>query len=253
MKLRPWQLSLIAVSLCALTLAGVLRYRGQAVRGHEWMFRRLPTDHAIMVGIDVEALREAGLLEVLAGPRATEELDYRRFVDQTGFDYRSDLDYVAASIALNNSARHFVLKGRFNWDALFKTATRAGGRCQNTFCDMPGFTAGKDMSFLPLGPDALGLSSTAAQQAAWALTAEYTGVPMPSVRPTRSFSPWMRRYSRRAALCPPCSGHLPMCFRRPITSYLDYWPARMEISSSRSTPIACLRQAPRVSVTQFLA
>jgi hypothetical protein len=139
------------------------------------LFRRLPTDHAVILGIDVDALRKAGMLDVLAGSRVNEELDYRRFVDQTAFDYRTDLDYVAASLSTIGEAKSFLLKGRFDWDSLFATAKEAGGRCLNAFCDLPGFSS------LPVGPDALGLSISRTSQAAWTLAKDSTGVPLPRV------------------------------------------------------------------------
>jgi len=181
MKLSPWQLSLAALVVCALALAAAFGYRNGRLSGHDWLFRRLPTDHAVIVGIDVDTLRQTGLLDLLAGPKAAEELDYRRFVDQTGFDYRRDLDYVAASVSVNSSSKHFLLNGRFDWKAMFDTARRAGGRCQNTFCDLPGFAAGRNLSFLPLSEDTLGLSISAGPQAAWGLAQDSTGVPLPSI------------------------------------------------------------------------
>ena len=52
----------------------------------------LPADRATLVYIDTDALRKSGLLDLLAGSKAAEEADYRKFVEQTGFDYRTDLD-----------------------------------------------------------------------------------------------------------------------------------------------------------------
>lgn len=179
MTLRPWQLSFIALALCALALMATFNFRAKQFQGHEWLFRRLPTDHAVIAGIDVDALRKAGMLDLLVGSRVGEELDYRRFVDQTAFDYRTDLDYVAFSISDNSDAKFFLLQGRFDWDSLFSTAKEAGGRCLNAFCDLPGFSSGRNLSFLPVGPDALGLSVTRANQAAWTLAKESTGVPLP--------------------------------------------------------------------------
>jgi hypothetical protein len=181
MTLRPWQLSLIVLSLCAIALLVTFNARQERFSGHDWLFRRLSTDHAFIVGIDVDALRKAGLLDVLAGSRVNEELDYRRFVDQTAFDYRTDLDYVAASVSMNGDSKNFLLKGRFDWNSLYSTAKEAGGRCMNAFCDLPGFASGRNLSFLPVGPDALGMSITRLNQAAWGLASESTGVPLPRV------------------------------------------------------------------------
>ena len=181
MTLRPWQLSLIVLALCALALFATFRVRNDQFSGHDWLFRRLPTDHAVILGIDVDALRKAGMLEFLAGSRVNEELDYRRFVDQTAFDYRTDLDYIAASLSTTGDAKFFLLKGRFDWGSLFSTAKESGGRCLNAFCDLPGFSSNRNLSFLPVGPDALGLSISRFHQAAWTLAKDSTGVPLPRI------------------------------------------------------------------------
>jgi hypothetical protein len=55
-----------------------------------------PREHAAEFHIDAGALRANGLLDSIAGSEASEELDYQ-FVAETGFDYRRDLDAVAAS------------------------------------------------------------------------------------------------------------------------------------------------------------
>ncbi len=180
MRLSPWQLSVTALGLCGLAVFATYQYREAKYAGSQWLFQRLPTDHAVITGIDVGVLRQAGLLDLLTGPRA-EELDYRRFVDEAGFDYRSDLDYVAASISVNTGERHFLLNGRFDWRTLFDTAKKSGGRCLNTFCDLPGFSPRGNLSFLPLSPNTLGMSFAPASQAAWGLAAEYAGVQVPSV------------------------------------------------------------------------
>ena len=82
MRIRPWQLSLLALGLCALALFATLNYRASRLVGHDWIFRRLPTDHAVIAGIDVAALRRADLVDLLSTPRALTELGYRQLTDQ---------------------------------------------------------------------------------------------------------------------------------------------------------------------------
>ena len=181
MRFRPWQATLIALGLCSVTLVATNAYRARKQAGYEWLFQRLPTDHALIAGIDVAELRRAGLLDLLAGPRINEEVDYRSFVDRIGFDYRTDLDYVAMSIGTTDGARHFVLKGRFDWDTLFAAAQKSGGKCLNAFCDLPGNAAGRNLSFLPLGRSTLGVSVSTGNQAAWILSRENTDLPVSNV------------------------------------------------------------------------
>ena len=58
----------------------------------------LPQDRSLHVYMNIGLLRSAGILDLLAGSQGTEEADYKKFVEQTGFDYRTDLDAVAAGI-----------------------------------------------------------------------------------------------------------------------------------------------------------
>ena len=46
--------------------------------------------------MNAAALRDAGMLDAILGNTVNEEADYRDFVSQTGFDYKTDLDQVLA-------------------------------------------------------------------------------------------------------------------------------------------------------------
>ena len=69
-----------------------------------------------VVYMDVAAIRRSGILNMLAGSKAAEEPEYRQFVDQTKFDYRQDLDAVAA--AFKDGQVFLALRGRFHWKNL---------------------------------------------------------------------------------------------------------------------------------------
>jgi len=101
-------------------------------------------------------LRRSGTLELLAGSKAAEEPDYRKFVDDTGFDYRTDLDAVAVSF-VNNSV-YATLRGRFRWKQLTAYAESQGGECHYSVCTMLGSTAERNISFYPLKSDVLALA-----------------------------------------------------------------------------------------------
>jgi hypothetical protein len=84
--------------------------------------------------IDADALRAAKLLDSVAGSPASEEPDYRRFVEETGFDYRKDLNAAAASF-LNGDA-YMAVRGRFDWKRLSEYARAQRGECSGSFCSI---------------------------------------------------------------------------------------------------------------------
>ena len=136
-RLQPWQLAvLLAVLLCAV-VAGITRWY-PALQSYDAarLLSTLPEDHATLLYLDAGALRKDGILEMLAGSRATEEPDYRQFVEQTGFDYRNDLDAVAASFAQGSA--YFTVRGRFQWKRLNAYAESQGGQCRGAVCTMAG-------------------------------------------------------------------------------------------------------------------
>jgi hypothetical protein len=116
----------------------------------------LPSERATLLYADVGALRQAGILNLLAGSKAAEEADYRKFVDQTGFDYRTDLDAVAGAFV--NGASYFTIRGRFRWKQLAAYALAQGGECRYTICSLPGSSLERNISFYPLRPDVLALA-----------------------------------------------------------------------------------------------
>ena len=61
------------------------------------LVQMLPQDRSVHVYLNVKGLRDTGVLELLAGPATSEESEYKKFVEDTGFDYRNDLDAVAAA------------------------------------------------------------------------------------------------------------------------------------------------------------
>ena len=120
----------------------------------------LPGEGATLLYVDAGALRQSGILDLLAGSKAAEEQDYRQFVEQSGFDYRTDLDAVAAAFV--NGDTYFALRGRFQWDRLSGYARSQGGECRSTACTMPASTPGRHISFYPLRRNVLALAVSAA-------------------------------------------------------------------------------------------
>ena len=88
--------------------------------------------------------------------KRSEEADYKKFVEQTGFDYRTDLDAVAAGF--RDGDEYFAVQGRFKWNRLADYAQSHQGKCGNGTCSMPASQAGKTISFSLLRRDVLALA-----------------------------------------------------------------------------------------------
>jgi len=152
--LRRSLLAAVAVALCA---AAIIYWRIHSTSlDAAQLVQCLPQDQATHVYIDVAALRRAGILDLLAGSKAAEDSDYRTFVEQSGFDYRADLDSVAAAFASENT--YFAVRGRFNWSKLQRYAAAQGGHCRGSMCEMPASTPGRNISFYPLQSGILALA-----------------------------------------------------------------------------------------------
>jgi hypothetical protein len=120
------------------------------------LIQSLPQARATHVFIDVDGLRRSGLLDLIAGSKSAEDPDYKSFVDQTGLDYRTDLDAIAAAFSEGNT--YLVLRGRFTWKKLADYAQTHGGKCLNSTCSMPGSRAGTFISFTPLRAKVLAMA-----------------------------------------------------------------------------------------------
>ena len=115
--------------------------------------RHLPSSDGILVIADGAVVRK------IVGPGGNEEQEYRDFVDKTGFDFRRDLDGIAAVIGTTDS--FYVVTGRFDYAKL----SRFAGTCVKTVCSMPASQPGKWISFLPLGDNAIAIAVSPRQLA----------------------------------------------------------------------------------------
>lgn len=149
----PWTLVLLLVSGCAAVLGGLWYFRSGRPLSPGEIVSHLPPTAEVTGFIDVGLLRESGVLDVLAGDPAAEEADYRRFVDETGFDYRADLDQVAFALRGGNS--YAVASGRFEWDLLRNYATNQTGICRFGVCRIGGAGSARRISFFMLRPNVL--------------------------------------------------------------------------------------------------
>ena len=157
-RFQPWQLAVLVILLCAAAVAfahwrGISRPYDAAA-----LLECLPPDQSTHIFIDVAALRSTGILDLLAGSKTAEEDDYRKFVEQTGFDYRTDLDAVA--IAFFHGGTYVTVRGRFEWKKLADYARAQGGTCRSAVCNMTGSTPDRQISFYPLKADVLAMAVT---------------------------------------------------------------------------------------------
>jgi hypothetical protein len=112
------------------------------------MLACLPPGEGPVLYVDAGLLRRTGLLDRIAGPAGTEDSDYRKLVETTGFDYRRDLDAVLVQFGAEST--RMVVRGRFDMARLASYAAANGGQCAGQFCSMPASTPGKHISFTPL-------------------------------------------------------------------------------------------------------
>lgn len=155
-RIKPWQLAVALIVVCIAIIAALEWRQSNKIYDPATLLQCLPQDRSVHLYLDVDALRAGGLLDLLAGSKASEEADYRRFVDATGFDYRVDLDAVAA--AFNSGNTYFAIRGHFEWDRLAAYALAQGGRCRNAICVMPAAEPQRFISFYLLKPDVLALA-----------------------------------------------------------------------------------------------
>jgi hypothetical protein len=133
------------------------------------LLHRLPTRDATVLSLDVDTLRQAGLLKLLAANKSAEEPEYQAFIQNSGFDYQRDLDSAVAAFA--PSGNFFLVRGRFDWKKLEGYARANGGSCYDKLCRMPGSTPERRISFLPLEPTLMALAVSSDDLAASRLTA----------------------------------------------------------------------------------
>jgi hypothetical protein len=146
----------LAVLLAALGAGGFYWWRTSRTLTNQQLIQSLPQARAWHVFIDVGGLRRTGVLDLIAGSKSAEDPEYKTFVEQTGMDYRTDLDAVAAAFSEGNS--YLALRGNFTWKKLAAYAQSHGGKCEASLCSMPATRSGYFISFLPLRPTVLAMA-----------------------------------------------------------------------------------------------
>ena len=157
------------VAICGCVLGGLYWYRARV----EWtpanMASYLPRVNTTIAYVDFEKLRDSGLLDLIIGSKALEELDYRQFVDATGFEYRTDLDRVV--IAFQGDNRYAVARGKFDWRKINQYLLNLKGSCHNTTCNYQNSQVlGHSISYFPIRPSVMGLYSGSTDWGVYELT-----------------------------------------------------------------------------------
>src|ERR1700737_311220 len=127
-KIGLWQIALVVAIAIAIA---VYLYFSRGPRTPAELASYLPDKNATLLYVDVDAMRRSGILNMIAGSKVAEDLEYKTFVDQTGLDYRHDLDAIAATFS--GDQIFFVLRGHFDWKKLHGYAQHQGGTCRNNF------------------------------------------------------------------------------------------------------------------------
>ncbi len=166
-RFQPWQLAVLLAILCVAFTAGVRLYRTRGGSNPSELVAYLPVDNAVIVYIDAGAIRRSGILNMIAGSKAAEELEYKQFVDQTMFDYRQDLDAVA--VAFREGQVYLAARGSFHWKNLMDYAAQQGGSCHNSFCVVPTSRPSRRISFYPLKPNLMALAISSDDLAAYSV------------------------------------------------------------------------------------
>jgi hypothetical protein len=163
-RLRGWLLVFGVIAICAGVVWLVDQHRSRKIDSKASLLARLPEKDAVILAIDFAALRQAGLIDLLANSKTPEDEEYKQFVSKTDFDYKQDLDLALASFG--PTGKYFLLKGRFDWNQLHSYVKSEGGECYNTMCRMRGSTPDRKISFFPLRPEIMAMAVSRDSEAA---------------------------------------------------------------------------------------
>lgn len=138
--------ALAAAIVIIVVAAGVLYWRRSLPPSD--LLKRLPAANAMVLYLDFDALRRAGVLQLLDASKTGQDPEYKNFVAATGFNYARDLDI--AAVAFAPTGKYLLLRGRFDWPKLESYVKSQQGQCANSVCRMVGSTPERRISFFPL-------------------------------------------------------------------------------------------------------
>jgi hypothetical protein len=156
--MRPRYLA-AALAFITATVIAILEWHSLSQRyDAAHMLERLPLQGSVKIWVDFDQLRASGLLDLLAGSPAAEDPDYRSFTQQIGFDYRTNLNGVAAVYRQGNV--YLAAHGKFDFQKLNAYAQTQQGHCEDSVCSVPASQTGRWVSFYPLASEALAFASS---------------------------------------------------------------------------------------------
>jgi hypothetical protein len=176
-KARAVLLVILVACICVAVTGGMVWYRSRQMSAGQ-LLKRMPTVDALVLYINFEKLRQAGLVQLLDGSKAGEDPEYQAFARKTDFHWAQDLD--AAALAVSPSGKYIVARGRFDWKSLRAFVDSEGGDCYNTLCKLPGSTLDRRISFLPLQSNVMAMAISTDDGAAVRLSGTAAG-PDPDV------------------------------------------------------------------------
>jgi hypothetical protein len=176
-KGKVWLLVIAIFAGCVAAVWGMIAYRARNLAPAELM-KRLPAQDALLLYIDLKALRRAGLLQLLDGSKIGQEPEYVSFVEDTDFNYVQDLDSALAAFA--PTGKYILAKGRFDWKALSAYARKQHGECYNSLCRMGGSAPDRNISFLPLQSGLMALAVSPDAAGAVRMEVNEPGAPLPT-------------------------------------------------------------------------
>jgi hypothetical protein len=173
-KVRAGVLVLLFLTLVT---GGVIWYRSRQLSAVA-LLKRMPTIDSLVLYIDFEKLRQAGLLQLLDGSKAGEDPEYKAFSAKTDFHWAQDLD--SAILAVAPSGKYILARGRFDWISLKNYVTSEGGSCDSAMCKLVGSKPERRISFLPLQSNVMAMAVSTDESAVVRLQADPRG-PDPEV------------------------------------------------------------------------
>ncbi|MFN3322521.1 MAG: hypothetical protein ACK5AZ_03405 [Bryobacteraceae bacterium] len=143
--------------IISFAVAGTLLWwNTRPVHGAAELLPYLPPSESTILYADFKALRQSGVLDMLAGSKFGEEAEYKDFVHRTGFDFRTDLD--GALVSLQDTGTYLVVSGRFRWSEIEKYAAGSGGACVEGLCRVAGSRPDRQISFYLIRPNLLAMA-----------------------------------------------------------------------------------------------
>ncbi len=183
--------AVVGAAVAAVLSAGVAWWVWRQKQEATSLFRRLPSENAVLLHVDVARLRRVSALEPLLKARVDPDPDYAAFVNQTGFDYQKDLD--EAAVAWLPGRVYIVARGRFDSARLRQYALAQGGSCAGQRlerpCQMLASLPNRRISFLLLSSSVLGIATAPESDAALQLKREVEPNAEPLARAAAAESP----------------------------------------------------------------